>query len=108
MQTTGIVRHIDGLGRIVLPKSVLRSLSIKDTDPLEIHVEGDTIGLKRYDKGITLTDQMIRIRDSLKGDITSAIRSFNGDETQVQSIVSNLNEAIKTMSEFDKPAPLHL
>ena len=49
MTSTGIVRRIDGLGRIVLPKELRATLDLNDRDPLEIHTEGNTIILKKYE-----------------------------------------------------------
>ena len=48
MKTTGIVRNIDELGRIVVPKEIRRHLGITAADPIEIALEGDTIVLKKY------------------------------------------------------------
>lgn len=48
MKATGIVRRVDELGRIVLPKELRRTLHIAETDPLEIYVEGEQIILKKY------------------------------------------------------------
>lgn len=48
MKTTGIVRKVDDLGRIVLPIELRRTLDIELRDPLEIYVEGDKIILKKY------------------------------------------------------------
>ena len=50
MKATGIIRRIDDLGRIVLPKEILRSLHIKYGDPIEIYVETDgcAIILEKY------------------------------------------------------------
>jgi transcriptional pleiotropic regulator of transition state genes len=48
MKNTGIVRKVDQLGRIVLPMELRRVLDIKETDPLEIYTEDDTIILKKY------------------------------------------------------------
>ena len=45
---TGIVRRIDDLGRIVLPKELRRTLDISEGDPLEIGVEGRRIVLEKY------------------------------------------------------------
>ncbi len=49
MKSTGIVRKVDELGRIVLPIELRRTLDIDVRDPLEIYIEGnDTIILKKY------------------------------------------------------------
>lgn len=48
MKATGIVRKIDSLGRIVLPIEIRDTLDIKERDPLEIFVDGDSIILKKY------------------------------------------------------------
>ena len=49
MKTTGIVRQMDSLGRIVLPIELRRTLDIEQKDSLEIFVEGDRIVLKKYE-----------------------------------------------------------
>ena len=49
MKSTGIVRKIDELGRVVLPIELRRSLDIQIKDPLEIYVEEDNIILKKYE-----------------------------------------------------------
>ncbi len=48
MKSTGIVRKVDELGRIVLPIELRRTLDIAERDPLEIYVDGSTIILKKY------------------------------------------------------------
>ncbi|MBQ1892377.1 MAG: AbrB/MazE/SpoVT family DNA-binding domain-containing protein [Firmicutes bacterium] len=48
MKATGIVRRLDQLGRIVIPKELRTTLDLKDTDPVEIFTEGDTIILRKY------------------------------------------------------------
>lgn len=49
MKSTGIVRKLDELGRIVLPIELRRTLDLNDRDPLEIFVEDSTIVLKKYE-----------------------------------------------------------
>ena len=39
MKATGIVRRIDDLGRVVIPKEIRRTMRIREGDPLEIHTE---------------------------------------------------------------------
>ena len=48
MKSTGIVRPIDNLGRIVIPTELRKTLHINDKDPLEIFVDGNCIILKKY------------------------------------------------------------
>ncbi len=49
MKSTGIVRKVDELGRIVLPIELRRTLEIAEKDALEIYVEGNTIVLRKYE-----------------------------------------------------------
>lgn len=51
MKATGIVRPVDELGRIVLPKELRRTMNISDNDPLEIFVDDDAIVLRKYQPG---------------------------------------------------------
>ena len=49
MKSTGIVRRIDELGRIVLPIEIRKNLSLASRDAVEIFVNEDTIVLKKYE-----------------------------------------------------------
>lgn len=50
MRATGIVRRIDDLGRVVIPKDIRRSLNIEEGDPLEIYIDDKTksVMFKKY------------------------------------------------------------
>jgi AbrB family transcriptional regulator, transcriptional pleiotropic regulator of transition state genes len=48
MKSTGIVRKVDELGRIVVPMEIRRTLGINERDPLEIFVEEDRVILQKY------------------------------------------------------------
>ena len=54
--STGIVRRIDELGRIVIPKEIRKNLRIKNGDNLEVLVEGENITLKKYSQIENATD----------------------------------------------------
>ena len=47
-ENTGIVRRVDDLGRIVLPKELRRTLQIKEGTPMLILISGDNVVLKKY------------------------------------------------------------
>lgn len=49
MKSTGVVRKVDELGRIVIPVELRRTLNIDVKDALEIYVDGDQVILKKYE-----------------------------------------------------------
>lgn len=49
MKSTGIVRKVDELGRVVIPIELRRTLGIAEKDALEIYVDGERIILKKYE-----------------------------------------------------------
>ena len=49
MKSTGIVRKVDELGRIVIPREIRNKFEIAEKDPLEIYVDGSSIILKKYE-----------------------------------------------------------
>ena len=50
MRTTGIIRRIDDLGRIAIPKEIRNGLGIKECDQMEFFVDKENIVLKKYKK----------------------------------------------------------
>ncbi len=66
MKSTGIVRKVDELGRVVIPIELRRTLNIGDKDALEIFVEGDQIILKKYEPACVFCGQAKGVRN-LKG-----------------------------------------
>ena len=53
MKATGIVRNVDPLGRIVIPKELRRTMVIDEGTPLEIFVNEDKIVLRKYEPACT-------------------------------------------------------
>lgn len=68
MKETGIIRRIDDLGRIVIPKEIRKNLRIKDGDNLEIFVKDENIILSKY--------SMINKLNDLALELTEAIYTF--------------------------------
>ncbi|MGI6160812.1 MAG: AbrB/MazE/SpoVT family DNA-binding domain-containing protein [Christensenellales bacterium] len=56
MKSTGIVRNVDGLGRIVIPIELRRTMGIDIKDPVEIFVDGEQIILKKYQPSCVFCD----------------------------------------------------
>ncbi|GAK13876.1 AbrB/MazE/SpoVT family DNA-binding domain-containing protein [Geomicrobium sp. JSM 1781026] len=69
MKSTGIVRKVDELGRVVIPIELRRTLDIAEKDALEIYVDHDRIILKKYKPNMTcqvtgeVSDENISIAD---------------------------------------------
>ena len=55
MKDTGIIRHVDELGRITLPIELRRSLSLEESDPVHVYVDGNKIILEKEDVGDIFT-----------------------------------------------------
>ncbi|MCI8422536.1 MAG: AbrB/MazE/SpoVT family DNA-binding domain-containing protein [Lawsonibacter sp.] len=56
MKSTGIVRKVDELGRIVLPIELRRTLDISEKDSMEIYIDGSSIVLRKYQPACIFCD----------------------------------------------------
>lgn len=63
MKSTGIVRKVDELGRVVLPIELRRNLNINEKDALEIFVDDDKVILKKYEPADIFTGSMDNLID---------------------------------------------
>src|SRR5699024_6738472 len=100
MKATGIVRRIDDLGRVVVPKEIRRTLRIREGDPLEIFVarEGEVI-LKKYSPIIELSHFAEEYADELYDSIHFRVFICDRDEVIALSGDSKkyyLNKNIRT------------
>lgn len=66
MKSTGIVRRVDELGRIVIPMEIRRTFGIEIKDPLEIFIQGDAIVLAKYQPVCVFCGRSSRI-ETFKG-----------------------------------------
>ena len=68
MKSTGMIRKLDELGRIVIPKEMRNSLNIEEKDSIWIIVSGDTVILEKIEKNCILcnsTNKLIKYKDKL-------------------------------------------
>ena len=89
--TTGIVRRIDDLGRIVIPKEIRRVLKISEGDNLEINVDDDKIILRKYSVLDNLIELFNRIVDSYHKNFKKEILI-----TDKEKIISSKNEYLNS------------
>ena len=72
MKSTGIVRNVDDLGRIVIPKELRTSLSMTEGSPVEMFIEGDKLILSRVYKGCHLCGATSNLKELHGKSICSA------------------------------------
>ena len=61
MKSTGIVRKVDELGRIVLPIELRRTRGIEEKDRIEIFVEGESVILRKYHPACIFCDSAVGV-----------------------------------------------
>lgn len=65
MKATGVVRRIDELGRIVIPKEIRKTLRIKEGENLEIYIDNESIILKKYSSIHNLDEFAQKLTDTI-------------------------------------------
>ena len=66
MKDTGIVRNIDPLGRLVIPKELRKMLGLGTNEPVQIYVEGNKICIEKYKKACIIcgsTKDVFELKD---------------------------------------------
>lgn len=63
MKATGIIRRVDDLGRIVIPRKIRRTLDIREGDPMEIYTDNNAaIVLRKYDMALPVSEAVQRLK----------------------------------------------
>lgn len=90
MKATGIIRRIDDLGRVVIPKEIRRTMNIREGEPLEIFLEDGGVVFKKY-------------LPSCRDDLVSAIRNtaeYYDDYEDNRVIARQLEKIAKEVDEL--------
>lgn len=95
MKATGIVRRIDDLGRICIPRDLRQTLRFKDNDPLEMYIQDDMIILKKYK--VLKPEFLGRIYDAIAAVTTGRLAVY--DSTYV--VKGNLNNTTIVPSDWE-------
>lgn len=91
MKATGIIRRMDDLGRVIIPKEIRRNMGIREGDPLEIFVHEGCVCFKKYD-----TNKLKKVSDAFK-----ELADFAEDEggfymrTMVSELQAEVEERLK-------------
>lgn len=78
MRATGIIRRMDDLGRIIIPKEIRRTLKIREGDPLEIYSDDEGVYFKKYNPCNQIIDEIHQIKKNYATYLTNEqVTAFN-------------------------------
>lgn len=80
MKSTGVVRRVDDLGRIVIPKEIRRTLRIRDGESLEIFVDSEMIALKKFSKMTDMHDVAKDLVEIINSNINKTVLITDRDK----------------------------
>ena len=99
MRATGIVRRIDDLGRVVIPKEIRRNLHIREGDPLEVYTEHDSVIFKRYDP----SSDWNKTLDDLKEEVYNYFDIYTSEDCELKKeivvAIDKIRENFKKLQE---------
>ena len=107
MKSTGIVRKIDELGRIVIPKEIRNVLSIHSNDDLEIFIDNMKIVLKKYEKSdniLNYSNNIVNIIDeklNIKVFVTNKEKIITAGNFKNKELDSKLLELIEERKRYE-------
>lgn len=101
MKSTSIVRRLDDLGRIVIPKEIRKSLKFMEGDALELFVENNSLILKKYDNSNEIAQNCANWVNNNKEKIISV--SLLGENTMCSFLINGLvKKSYATFNLHDK------
>lgn len=100
MKSTGVVRRVDDLGRIVIPKEIRRTLRIRDGESLEIFVDREMIALKKFSKMSNLEDVSKQLADIFNNAINKNVLITDRDRFVAVSGILKKKYIDKNISKY--------
>ena len=95
MKATGIVRSVDDLGRIVIPKEIRRTICIKEGDPIELYLDEEG--------GIVLKPYVLNVGRVLENAIDMVAKALEYDERyEAKEVIDKLEAAEELWRELEK------
>lgn len=101
MKATGIVRRIDDLGRVVIPKEIRRSLKIREGDPLEIFIENNCVCFQKYSALGSLAEEPLQIATKMASNSGLRPIAIYDTDTKLRGM-ENFPAYVPTQWEFER------
>jgi len=93
MRATGIVRRVDDLGRVVIPRDIRQSMGIREGEPMEIYLEHDAVIFRRY--SYKLTAEVARVAELVE-------HHCNADSETLRLLTDKFLEISKILKEQEE------
>ncbi len=100
MKSTGIIRRIDELGRIVIPKEIRKNLNIREGENLEIVIDNKNIILTKHSPFINIENIIKKLGENLSEIITDTILITDREKIITSNIDYYLNKNISSFENF--------
>jgi len=103
MKATGIVRRIDDLGRVVIPKEIRRTMRLQESDPLEIYVGDGMVCFKKYQPCVVyqdvIKDLKLELLDVIKDLKLELLDNYDIDKNKKDVLLSKITEIESLLKE---------
>ena len=96
MKNTGVIRKIDELGRIVIPKEIRKNLNIRNGEDVQIYIEEDKIIIKKYQKMGSIQENAQKYLNLFNKFVSNEILITDKEKIIASSINNYLNKGIDT------------
>ena len=91
MKATGIIRRMDDLGRVVIPKEIRRTMGIRECEHLEIFLDGrDTVCFRKYETNLCGDVDRLKNQIETYGDLPYEIMA------RIETLLGEVRELIKS------------
>lgn len=97
MKATGIVRRVDDLGRVVIPREIRRTMGIRDGEPMEIFIEGtDTVCFQKYERDLP------GAIDRLHNELMDYVDTDKDTLRRISMLMTEVRELVKASEEEEE------
>jgi AbrB family looped-hinge helix DNA binding protein len=96
MRATGIVRRVDDLGRVVIPREIRRQMGIREGEPMEIFLEPDAVTFRRY--SYNLADEVKRVAELIECNCNADSETM----ADISRMLSTVSELVKGEEEEEE------
>ena len=103
MQETGIVRRIDELGRVVIPKEMRKTLRIREGDPLEIYTDKDHLVFKKYSPLSSVSSYAEAVADGIEELLDDPVMRATDCSMDIEIVEMDEEVDGKLVKLLDKP-----